>query len=95
MKSTMVLWSVPLIFIQYLKLKKVVAESLEAARRKRAVLSKVSAAREPAQRNGDSDITKSQPRKEPFDSAPPPPSTLTGRATTELVSVGRLTSATA
>ncbi|GBN42971.1 hypothetical protein AVEN_243529-1 [Araneus ventricosus] len=32
MKSTMVLWSVPLIFMQYLKLKKVVTESLESAR---------------------------------------------------------------
>ncbi|GBN59418.1 hypothetical protein AVEN_143127-1 [Araneus ventricosus] len=32
MKSTMVLWSVPLIFMQYLKLQKVAAESLEAAR---------------------------------------------------------------
>ncbi|GBM29453.1 hypothetical protein AVEN_255840-1 [Araneus ventricosus] len=32
MKSAMVLWSVPLIFVQYFRLKKVVAESLEAAR---------------------------------------------------------------
>ncbi|GBN79021.1 hypothetical protein AVEN_55415-1 [Araneus ventricosus] len=31
-KSTMVVWCVPLIFMQYLKLEKVVAESLEAAR---------------------------------------------------------------
>ncbi|GBO30815.1 hypothetical protein AVEN_90816-1 [Araneus ventricosus] len=31
-KSTMVLWSVPLIFMQYLKLKNTVAESLEEAR---------------------------------------------------------------
>ncbi|GBL90969.1 hypothetical protein AVEN_184371-1 [Araneus ventricosus] len=43
MKSTMVLWTVPLIFMQYLKQKKVVTESLEAT-------NEAGVDREPAQR---------------------------------------------
>ncbi|GBO45098.1 hypothetical protein AVEN_172292-1 [Araneus ventricosus] len=50
MKSTVDLWSVPLIFTQYLKLEKVVDEILEVARLQRTVLSKVGAGRKPASR---------------------------------------------